>query len=60
METVNNPQDSQPGVVKNSHGGYHIHLKLNEKRVSLVVGGGINQKGISPAGYTDPVRNGDI
>jgi len=43
----------QPGVGKNPHGGYRIHIKLNERQASPLVGGGINltwtsqnQKGI--------------
>ena len=26
----NTTLESQPGVVKNPHGGYHIHIQLNE------------------------------
>ncbi len=48
MEIVNTPQESQPGVVKNPHGGYHIHLKLNEKWASPVVGGGVNPNELAP------------
>jgi len=37
-----------PGVVKNPHGGYHIHIKLNERRASLIVGGGVNLNELAP------------
>jgi len=38
----------QPGVVKNPQGGYHIRIKLNERRASLIVGGGVNLNELAP------------
>ncbi len=37
-----------PGVEKNPHGGYHIHIKLNEKQASPIVGGGVKLKELAP------------
>ncbi|MHC4335857.1 MAG: IS1634 family transposase [Planctomycetota bacterium] len=48
MQAVKSSQDIQLGVVKNPHGGYHIHLKLNERQASPLVGGGVNLKELAP------------
>lgn len=37
-----------PGVVKNPYGGYHIHLKLNERHASPIVGAGANLNELAP------------
>ncbi len=48
MEVVNDSQETQPGVVRNPNGGYHIHIKLNERQASSLVGGGVNLKELAP------------
>ncbi len=49
MQAVNGTiLNIQPGVEKNPHGGYHIHIKLNERQASLIVGGGVNLNGLAP------------
>ncbi len=35
-------------VKKNPHGGYHIHLKLNERQASSLVGGGVKLQELAP------------
>ncbi len=37
-----------PGAEKNPHGGYHIHLKLNERQVSTLIGGRVNLDELAP------------
>ena len=37
-----------PGVEKNPHGGYHIHIKLNERQASPLVGGGFKLNELAP------------
>ena len=44
---ANNESRLPPGVVKNSYGGYHIHLYLNERRPPLF-GGMINPQALAP------------
>ena len=44
---ANNELRLSPGVVKNPHGGYHIHLLLNERR-PLLLGGMINPQALAP------------
>ena len=44
---ANNESRLPPGVVKNSYGGYHIHLLLNERRPPLL-GGMINPQALAP------------
>jgi transposase len=38
----------QPGVKKNAHGGYQIHLKLNERQASPLVGGAVRLTELAP------------
>jgi hypothetical protein len=52
MEPTPDAQESQapeswPGVVKNPHGGYHIHLILNE-RTTPIVSGRVNPQTLAP------------
>ena len=44
-----NMLESWPGVVKNPHGGYHIHVILNT-RESPVIGGAMNSQLLAPLG----------
>jgi hypothetical protein len=37
-----------PGVEKNPYGGYHLHLRLNERRASPIVSGGEKLKELAP------------
>ena len=48
MQAVNNPQDTQSGVEKNPYGGYHIHIKLNERRASPIIGRGGKLNELAP------------
>jgi len=49
MQAANGPiPNIQPGVEKNPHGGYHIHLKLNERHSSSLVGGGVKLNELAP------------
>lgn len=41
------PENLGPGVRENPHGGYHIHVVLNDVS-SLVLGGTTNQDGLAP------------
>ena len=54
METMTDSRESNvleswPGVVKNPHGGYHIHVILNT-RESPVIGGAMNSQLLAPLG----------
>jgi hypothetical protein len=43
MQAVNDTlANIHPCVVKNPYGGYHIHIKLNERQASPIVSGGTN------------------
>jgi len=51
MQAVNGVFPSTaPGVVKNPYGGYHIHIKLNERHASPIVGDGANLNELAPLG----------
>lgn len=41
---------SQPGVIENRYGGYHIHMLLNEREAPLVGSGGSSLEALGPQG----------
>ena len=49
MQAVNDTYaNTPPGVSKNRHGGYQIHIKLNERHTTLIIGGGVNSSQLAP------------
>lgn len=51
------PENLGPGVRENPHGGYHIHVVLNDVS-SPVLGGAINQDGLAEAWTVAVSRTG--
>lgn len=50
MQAVNDTsQNSPPGVFKNLKGGYQIHLKLNERHRTPIIGGSVKPGELAPA-----------
>ncbi len=48
--TVSQAQEIAPGVFDNPHGGYHIHILLNERQASPIIGSAISVGELAPAG----------
>ena len=49
MQAANGPiPNIHPGVEKNPYGGYRIHITLNERQASPIVGGRVNLKELAP------------
>jgi transposase len=50
MQADNDNSDrAAPGVLKNRHGGYQLHIKLGERHASPIIGGGVKPNELAPA-----------